>query len=413
MTRTYYCRKVIQRTLLNRLFLLFVFLAFIPLVSSAHFIVGVVNNARDGTSANGKTVILWNPSVGLQDNLTDTIGPTGNSGVNNIYFFDCELLNASCDVGTNLSARVINNGDNYISYAANLTVTGAGFDIMGNLTLNSPPTISNFSADDAFSTPPREIDLTAAGNTTVSCTGIVTDLDGDATLSNGSSEFFDLTNSFFGDSDDNNDHYTNGSCSLDSAFGNENQSLASCTYSVRYFANSGNWNCTLRVYDNQSISGFRSNTTTINTLLAFSLPDLIDYGTVSAGNVSDERIVNITNVGNARVNLSLSGYGRYVGDGNAMNCSLGGTRNISISYEKYNLTASNAGGLNLAQFESRYVNLTSNAITRRFNLNWRQNDASSGVDDYNATYWRIYVPAGVAGSCTGNVVFGATIGAGS
>jgi len=34
-------------------------------------------------------------------------------------------------------------------------------------------------------------------------------------------------------------------------------------------------------------------------------------------------------------------------------------------------------------------------------------------DAINSTYWRIYVPLGVAGTCQGNIVFGATVAPGN
>ena len=112
-----------------------------------------------------------------------------------------------------------------------------------------------------------------------------------------------------------------------------------------------------------------------------------------------------------KINLSLSGYARSVNDGNAMNCSLGATNNISIMYEKYNLTSTNIV-TNLAQFESgNYTNLTSAVAVKRFDLDYRRNDTVN--EAINSTYFRIYVPVGVAGTCTGNIVFGATRAAGS
>ena len=113
------------------------------------------------------------------------------------------------------------------------------------------------------------------------------------------------------------------------------------------------------------------------------------------------------------MNLSLSGYAVNVGDNLSMNCTLGATKNISINLERYNLTASNLGPLSLSEFSANYTNLSSNVILRKFNLGYRQNDTSAFVDDTNSTYWRIYVPAGVAGNCTGNIVFGSVQGGGS
>ncbi len=81
----------------------------IPLTSASHFIVGSVNNSLSGEQADGYLVTLWNPANGLSDNLTDIVGPTGNSGANNIYLFDCELLSNGCSIGDTLNIKVFNN----------------------------------------------------------------------------------------------------------------------------------------------------------------------------------------------------------------------------------------------------------------------------------------------------------------
>ena len=109
--------------------------------------------------------------------------------------------------------------------------------------------------------------------------------------------------------------------------------------------------------------------------------------------------------------MSLSGYAINEGDNLSMNCTLGSLKNISINYEKYNLTDSTAGSLTLSQFEADYINLTSSPVVKKFDLNYRQNDGEN--EAFNSTYWRIYVPVGVAGSCQGNIVFGATQATGS
>ena len=78
-----------------------------------------------------------------------------------------------------------------------------------------------------------------------------------------------------------------------------------------------------------------------------------------------------------------------------MNCSSGEIRNISIEHEKFNLTASNPGLINLSAFQSKYVNLTSSPIVKKFDLDYRKNDY---VNEANkSTYWRIYVPVGITG----------------
>lgn len=94
-----------------------------------------------------------------------------------------------------------------------------------------------------------------------------------------------------------------------------------------------------------------------------------------------------------------------------MNCTLGAIKNISVQHEKYNITNSNPGVIDLSQFIANYTNLTSSPVVRTFNLEYRQNDTFN--EAINATYWRIYVPLGVAGTCQGNIVFGATVGPGT
>jgi hypothetical protein len=74
-------------------------LIFAPLVSAAHYIIGYVEDALDGTLANEHTIVLWNPSrADIDDNLTDIIGPNGNSGVDNTYMIYCERLDSGCQI---------------------------------------------------------------------------------------------------------------------------------------------------------------------------------------------------------------------------------------------------------------------------------------------------------------------------
>jgi hypothetical protein len=161
------------------------------------------------------------------------------------------------------------------------------------------------------------------------------------------------------------------------------------------------------VNDTISTSDIQSETEVINTLLALALPDSINYGEVNATAISEEQVANVTNVGNVRLNLSLSGYGHYEGDGNAMNCTQGDLENISIFYEKYNLSASSPDVVSLEQFDVNYTNLTSAVIVRQFDLDYRTQDGEQFDGVTNSTYWRIYVPIGVGGTCTGNIIFGA------
>lgn len=257
----------------------------------------------------------------------------------------------------------------------------------------------------------NSIDLTANGTTTIMILAHVRDYNGDSDLNGSRLVFFDNFSVSYTATDDNNNHYSNNTCYMDKSYGDAYTANITCFLSIWYYANNATWNVTLIVNDTYGYSDIASTTTPVNQLIALGLPDVINYGIVNSTNVSNEIPANVTNFGNVRFNLSLEGYAVNRSDGLAMNCTLGTTKNISIGYEKYNLTASTAGSLNLTQFEAYYLNLTNVTVTKTFNLNYRQNDTEN--EAINASYWRIYVPKGVAGNCSGNIIFGATKASGT
>jgi len=391
------------KTFFISLIFLIIFISFlIPGVSAAHYIIGFVNNANDGTSANGHSIVLWNPSKGINDNKTDIIGETGNSGTDNLYMIDCELLNNSCKIGDTLNLKVHNNGDYHVSNNVSVTITGAGYDIAPNITLGSLFNITMVSVDDDITSPPNEIDLFTATNRTVTCSAIINDSEG-VGIKNATARFFDNISSSFSQGDNGNLHYSNNSCYINSSYG-INESLILCNFQVAYYANSTYWNCTMSITDNNNATKNGSSHSFINPLLSIQVNDTLDFGSFNGVGVSPEVVLNVTNYGNVKINLSLYGYGMYIDDGNAMNCS--SAKNISIMYEKYNLTTTNPGNLNLGSFESKYINLTSNSVVNNFNLGFRtDNNFNIAI---KSTYWRIYLPSGISGSCSGNIVFGAS-----
>lgn len=255
-------------------------------------------------------------------------------------------------------------------------------------------------------------DLTLVANDTVSvsCVAVVLDYNNDTDIGNASAFFYDTDVGAF-DPDDNNTHYTNSSCNISTSFSDWHgatddnyTALVNCTFAVQYYSNPGEWICNMTVNDTVQLTDQDTDNISINELLAIGVQDTINYGTVNATYVSSQQTVNVTNFGNVELNLSLDGYGSTEGDGLAMNCTLGSSKNISVEYERYNLTTSTTGALTLSEFEGNYTNLTSGAIVREFNLPFRQNEGFNEAT--NETYWRIYVPLGVAGTCQGNIIFG-------
>jgi len=297
---------------------------------------------------------------------------------------------------------------------------GAG----GNVTVQtfldvgaSYPEILNITVDDYAD----EIILTANSTKTVTCTALMVDYNNDTDMVNLSGVFYDATASDSNPDpttlDDNNYHYTNSSCIINYDTGgwgapdDEYNAIGNCTFEVHYYANPGNWNCSMTVIDNTSLSDTQEDDILMADLLAVGLPDSINYGTVNATYVSLEQTTSVSNAGNVELNLSLSGYAQTEGDGFAMNCSLGREGVIPIEYEKYNLTETTPGEVSLTVFENLYLNLTSSPFVREFNLNVREDDLIN--DAVKDSFWRIYVPKGAAGTCQGNIVFGATQSPGS
>jgi len=276
---------------------------------------------------------------------------------------------------------------------------------------NVYPEILNVSIDNGAAS----ITLIPNATKLVSCVALLRDYNNDSDFSHSSAVIF---NSSYSGSDDNNDRYTNSSCFINTSFGSWNGvddddylALANCTFNLYYYSNPGAWNCTYFVNDSVNWNATNSDTITVNELLAVGLPTSINYGTVNATYVSDEKVANVSNMGNVMINLSLSGYAVTEGDNLSMNCSVGNLKNISIYYEKYNLNESITGALSLTSFENNYTNLTGSPVVKRFNLIQRTDDIDHNA--INSTYWRIYVPVGVAGTCEGKIIFGATKASGS
>lgn len=299
----------------------------------------------------------------------------------------------------------------FFSFLTNNVFAGFGehnVTVKTNLTVgNVFPEILNVSIEDDAAS----FTLTPNDTTSLKCIAVVRDYNGEADIDDAVSAFFDNAYSY-GDSDDNNSHYTNTTCVITNTFGSYNgynddayTALVNCTYDVWYYANATEWNCTMVVNDSYNWEGIGYDLITIDPLLALGLPDIIQYGEVNATYVSDENVTNVTNYGNVKINLSLSGYGFWENDGNAMNCTLGANQNISIEYEKYNLTTTTPGDISYSEFIANYTNLTSYPVTKIFNLDFRHQEAVN--EAWNYTYWRIYVPLGVAGTCQGNIIFGA------
>jgi len=141
---------------MKKFVLFFAFFLLFDFCSATHSVVGYVGDAKDGTLAENSTIFLWNPANGINDNLTDLVGVNGNSGVDNSYMFDCELLSVGCNIGDEIRVEIF--GDYPTGYVSTY-VTGAGFDIMNNLSLNSPPVVNLSFPEDLSSVNSSNVEL--------------------------------------------------------------------------------------------------------------------------------------------------------------------------------------------------------------------------------------------------------------
>ncbi|MFH1638483.1 MAG: hypothetical protein ABIB71_08710 [Candidatus Woesearchaeota archaeon] len=369
--------------------------------SAAHYVIGRVFDALDGTEANEWALILYKTDNGMTDNETDIIGPSGNSGADNIYMIDCELLSSPCDIGDNITARVLDNNSKYYSGPVTLLVTGAGYDIMPDMTLTkniTAPVVGNVDIDEGNST----VLLNAGAKRKVMCNGSVMDLDGAGDVVNATAVFYDRLTASEDSADDNNTHYSNNSCVFVTAISATEKSMH-CTFEVNYYANNNtdDWECNITATDSYNQKGSNTDTIGISELVALSVTPTVDYGSLNVGSISGEKTITVTNNGNVRLDLTVYGYAQYQDDGNALNCTDGGIKNITISNERYNYTASGS-------FEEKTALASSPTVITEFNLMVRTDDDSDNA--YNHTYWQLQVPSGVEGQCLGTIVMQGNLG---
>ncbi len=119
--------------------LMVAFLAMASGAQAAHWIAGTVNDATDGTPADGHTVIIYYPGDEAH-NESDLIGPASKNGASsNHYLLDAEFIPGHVwKTGDVIYVKVIDNGDGYTAGPVSITTTGAGFDYPPDMTLQAP-----------------------------------------------------------------------------------------------------------------------------------------------------------------------------------------------------------------------------------------------------------------------------------
>mgnify|MGYP005838493555 CR=1 FL=1 len=282
------------------------------------------------------------------------------------------------------------------SYSYGSNYENVTIDTQVNIT-NAPPTVLTVTIDEEVNGLDN-ITLSAGQTRSIYCNVTVRDWNGYDDVNMTNATLWDDDSVNMGDVDDENNHYTNSSCTN---VGNDGTYLSywQCAFDVYYYANNGsNWKCNATALDDSNFTDSNYNTTTINPLYALNIStQSIDYGDVPVEGTSDNQTADVINFGNMDINVSLWGYAKNPGDNLAFNCSLNG--NISIGNERY--------GLNPVDDWNAKTNLSSTATDLGLTIT---KQTALGVPKQNTTYWQVYIPAdeNPAGFCTGNVVFEAT-----
>lgn len=248
---------------------------------------------------------------------------------------------------------------------------------------NIAPTVSAVNITDAT------ITLTENGTTSITITATITDTNGGNDISSATGLFY-LVSEGTSCNDDDNDCYTNISCTLGATVGNDKN--ATCTATDIYFhAIPGSWGAYVLATDDDAATGSATDTTpsTVNTLNALIVTGTISYDALNPGTnmASTTKTVNATTTGNAAIDVQIKG--------NAM--TFGATGTIAITNQRYSTTTNDAwASANTAS--SSYVSLEVDMAK----------PTTHPSDAGDIIYWAWGVPSGTPdGTYTGTDYFNA------
>ncbi len=252
--------------------------------------------------------------------------------------------------------------------------------------------------------------MTLSENSTakILCNGTINDANGYADISSSSGTLYDTDSSNSQAGDDNNIHYTNSTCALFDGSGTTR--AAQCSFSVWYYANNATWSCNMTAVDSASNQNSTYRNNTVAKLIALMVPNEMSFGSLNPGETAVNR-TNITNTGNINLGIKIYGYANDATTSpNAMNCTAGVDKNISLDYMHYNVTDVDTDTCGDFLWTANYWNLTNSTNeknwtnTNRFYVFQRQNDA---FESKNTTCWALKTPSGIdiSGTCKGIISF--------
>jgi len=258
------------------------------------------------------------------------------------------------------------------------------FLILALLTIKTAIGLGNSAPSVGTLTAPSSITLNAGTTKLITCNATLTDTNGYSDIESANATFFDTAQTTETSADDNNNHYTNSSCTLSGGTGNTIN--ASCAFTLQYYANNASsWQCKITTTDGQD-TGSNTKNITVNELKTISVTALgfanSTGGTLDLGGTSSQVTMNITNTGNVNASIQVNST--------SFNCSIGTLQPSTIKY-------SNTSGFSY----SNGTALTSTPTATNITVAARTNDSVSSV---NFIYWLLQMPSQeVGGNCNGTV----------
>lgn len=276
--------------------------------------------------------------------------------------------------------------------AASLVISGVLSDVTSTSVIvgNEAPTVSEPSVRDPFS-------LDEGTTTTLYCNVTITDDNGWEDIDTVNATLFLNTVGMFC-AEDGANCYKNTSCTIGT--GSSTTLDVNCSFTVQFYAQAssdeGDWTCNVTVTDSASNSAYGNTTDlTISDNLALAVNSSISFGSLSVGQDSSDRLGQVNNTGNVRIDVNVNG--------SEMDCNGPASDNITQSQIKYNTTT----GIDWAAQNSCV--LSDNAVDT---CAWLTTtfDLAEGATANKDTYWKLRVPTGVSGTCTGAITFEAEKG---
>jgi hypothetical protein len=287
-----------------------------------------------------------------------------------------------------------------IAFALNVVYTGTSASYYNDNTsiitrlnvTNRAPVVKNVNLYD--SNAPGNMILEQGTVHRVVCNATVNDTNGFNDISGVNATLFKHSEYGPASADDNNYKYSNSTCNRYTT-ANIIQGFYTCQFDVEYYAYNGTLRCNVTAIDLSDARNSSTDNNIIDPLFAINLSNTeLDFGELEPLNTSLDKILNITNFGNANLTIAVRAYGETVGDGWAMNCSTG---NISQTYERYSINSGQAWA-GMTSVGSTFANIAGLTVYQRVN-----DMDTAMLESTNTTFWKIKAPLGTKGVCNGTL----------